>query len=58
MTENSMQRLLTKGRMLIAWLEEIIIALELFSVCKSLTDNREVNGVFVKLSLTDAYEKN
>ena len=57
-TENSMHRLLTMGRMLIGWLGEIRVALELFSVCKSLTDNREVNSVFVKLCLTNAYEKN
>lgn len=57
-TENSMHRLLTTGRMLIGWLGEIRVALELFSICESLTDNREVNSVSVKLCLTDAYEKN
>lgn len=46
------------GWMLIGWLGEIRVALELFSICKSLTDNKEVNSVFVKLCLTDADEKN
>lgn len=52
-TENSMHRLFTMGRMLIEWPGEIRVALELFSICKSLTDNRKVNGVFVKLYLTE-----
>lgn len=57
-TENSMHGLLTMGRMLIEWLGEIRVALELFSICKSLTDKGEVNSVFVKLCLTEACEKN
>lgn len=57
-TENSIHRILTMGQMLICWLGEIRVALELFSICKRLTDNREVNSVFVKLFLTSVYEKN
>lgn len=58
MTENSIHRILTMGQMLICWFGEIRVALELFSICKRLTDNREVNSVFVKLFLTSVYEKN
>lgn len=57
-TENSIHRILTMGQMLICWFGEIRVALELFSICKRLTDNREVNSVFVKLFLTSVYEKN